>query len=153
MSCTGKKLREEYRLEEAPQLHDRYNIAPSQSVAAVRATGRGRVFAQFRSFSCLVRPSSDSLSHRQLCSSPCRHGASFRTADDWRRWSEGTHCRLGKAVFVVAVIGAHPSIPDVEIQALLLPLSVEYGHAPAIEWIWSRKGQNSNSILSVNWRP
>jgi putative SOS response-associated peptidase YedK len=35
---SDKKLREKYRLKETPQLDDRYNIAPSQPVAAVRAT-------------------------------------------------------------------------------------------------------------------
>jgi len=36
------KLREKYRLKEVPQLHDSYNIAPSQPVAAVRATDATR---------------------------------------------------------------------------------------------------------------
>jgi putative SOS response-associated peptidase YedK len=35
---SSRKLREKYRLKETPELDDRYNIAPSQRVAAVRAT-------------------------------------------------------------------------------------------------------------------
>jgi putative SOS response-associated peptidase YedK len=38
---SDKKLREKYRLKEATLLKDSYNIAPSQPVAAVRATDRG----------------------------------------------------------------------------------------------------------------
>jgi putative SOS response-associated peptidase YedK len=39
---SDRKLREKYRLKEIPQLHDRYNIAPTQPVAAVRGTDGDR---------------------------------------------------------------------------------------------------------------
>jgi putative SOS response-associated peptidase YedK len=45
---SNRKLREKYRLKEPLQLDERYNIAPQQPVAAVRATDAGRVFAQLR---------------------------------------------------------------------------------------------------------
>ncbi len=45
---SSKKLREKYRLKENPQLDDRYNIAPTQPVAAVRATDEGRELALVR---------------------------------------------------------------------------------------------------------
>jgi putative SOS response-associated peptidase YedK len=38
---SNRKLREKYRLKETPQLDDRYNIAPTQPVAAVRAGDEG----------------------------------------------------------------------------------------------------------------
>lgn len=37
------KLIEKYRLKEAPQLDNRYNIAPQQPVAAVRTSEDGRL--------------------------------------------------------------------------------------------------------------
>ena len=39
---SDRKLREKYRLKEGTLLKDSYNIAPSQPVAAVRATDEGR---------------------------------------------------------------------------------------------------------------
>lgn len=38
---SSRKLREKYRLKETPRLDERYNIAPAQPVAAVRATEVG----------------------------------------------------------------------------------------------------------------
>jgi putative SOS response-associated peptidase YedK len=45
---SNKKLREKYRLKETPQLDDRYNIAPTQPVAADRATDAGRELVLLR---------------------------------------------------------------------------------------------------------
>lgn len=38
---SNNKLREKYRLKETPQMNDRYNIAPTQPVASVRAAEEG----------------------------------------------------------------------------------------------------------------
>jgi putative SOS response-associated peptidase YedK len=45
---SDKKLREKYRLKETPQLDARYNTAPTQPVAAVRATDEGRELVLLR---------------------------------------------------------------------------------------------------------
>jgi putative SOS response-associated peptidase YedK len=45
---SDRKLREKYRLKEAPQLEARYNIAPTQPVATVRATDGEWILALFR---------------------------------------------------------------------------------------------------------
>ena len=45
---SSRKLREKYRLKEVPQLDDRYNIAPTQPVAAVRATDGDRELVLLR---------------------------------------------------------------------------------------------------------
>lgn len=45
---SDRKLREKYRLRETPQLQERYNIAPSQPVAAVRDTDEGRELVLLR---------------------------------------------------------------------------------------------------------
>jgi putative SOS response-associated peptidase YedK len=45
---SDRKLREKYRLKEVPKLDARYNLAPTQPVAAVRSTDEGRSLALFR---------------------------------------------------------------------------------------------------------
>jgi putative SOS response-associated peptidase YedK len=45
---SNRKLRERYRLKDTPPLDDRYNIAPTQPVAAVRPTDEGRELVLLR---------------------------------------------------------------------------------------------------------
>ena len=46
--ASGNELAERFQLAESPLFEPRYNIAPTQSAAAVRATDAGRVLARLR---------------------------------------------------------------------------------------------------------
>ena len=46
--ASGDELAKRFPLAEAPLFEPRYNIAPTQSAAAVRATASGRVLARLR---------------------------------------------------------------------------------------------------------
>ena len=42
LTCTPDRIAEEFQLEEIPDIHPRYNVAPSQWVACVRAGRHAR---------------------------------------------------------------------------------------------------------------
>jgi len=84
---SNRKLREKYRLKETPQLDDRYNIAPTQPVAAVRAADEGLELVLLR-WDLIPSWSKDATIGHKLINARCETVAekpSFRSAFKQRR--------------------------------------------------------------------
>lgn len=85
--AAGDELAERFQLPESPLLEARYNIAPTQSVAAVRATSGGRELARLR-WGLIPSWASDPTIGNKLLNARCETVAekpSFRAAFRQRR--------------------------------------------------------------------
>jgi putative SOS response-associated peptidase YedK len=85
--AAGDELAERFQLPETPLLDARYNIAPTQPVAAVRATAAGQAFALFR-WGLIPSWATDLAIGNKLINARCETVAekpSFRSAFRQRR--------------------------------------------------------------------